>query len=103
MKNLTDRQKEVLEFIARFTEENGYPPTVREIGENFGISLRAVQDHIAACQKKGCCVPCRADPMCWVKAAIKSMCFLKKPHAKQRRLSPRTRSVLRCFLPAFTR
>lgn len=52
MKNLTDRQKEVLEFIARFTEENGYPPTVREIGENFGISLRAVQDHIAACQKR---------------------------------------------------
>ena len=50
MKNLTDRQKEVLEFIARFTEENGYPPTVREIGENFGISLRAVQDHSAAFQ-----------------------------------------------------
>ncbi|MCI5829630.1 MAG: transcriptional repressor LexA [Treponema sp.] len=53
MKALTDRQKEVLEFIARFSEENGFPPTVREIGENFGISLRAVQDHIAACQKKG--------------------------------------------------
>ena len=53
MKALTDRQKEVLEFIARFSEENGFPPTVRDIGENFGISLRAVQDHIAACQKKG--------------------------------------------------
>ena len=53
MKALTDRQKEVLEFIARFSEENGFPPTVREIGENFGFSLRAVQDHIAACQKKG--------------------------------------------------
>lgn len=59
MKNLTDRQKEVLEFIARFTEENGYPPTVREIGENFGISLRAVQDHIAACQKKGYLSQCQ--------------------------------------------
>ncbi len=53
MKNLTDRQRETLEFIANFTEENGFPPTVREISENFGISLRAVQDHIAACQKKG--------------------------------------------------
>lgn len=53
MKDLTDRQRQVLEFIASFSEENGYPPTVREIGENFGISLRAVQDHIAACQKKG--------------------------------------------------
>ncbi|MBS7241892.1 transcriptional repressor LexA [Treponema sp.] len=59
MKALTDRQKEVLEFIARFSEENGYPPTVREIGENFGISLRAVQDHIAACQKKGYLSQCQ--------------------------------------------
>lgn len=59
MKVLTERQKEVLEFIARFSEENGYPPTVREIGENFGISLRAVQDHIAACQKKGYLTQCQ--------------------------------------------
>ena len=53
MKQITDRQKEVLEFIADFTETNVYPPTVREISEHFGISLRAVQDHIAALQKKG--------------------------------------------------
>ena len=53
MKGLTDRQRQVLEFIADFTEENVYPPTVREIGEHFGISLRAVQDHMAALQKKG--------------------------------------------------
>ncbi|HAM77849.1 MAG TPA: repressor LexA [Treponema sp.] len=53
MKNLTDRQKEVLDFIAQFTEENVFPPTVREIGDHFQISLRAVQDHIAALQKKG--------------------------------------------------
>ena len=59
MKNLTNRQKEVLEFIARFTDENGYPPTVREIGDHFDISLRAVQDHIAACQKKGYLSQCQ--------------------------------------------
>ncbi|MBD5399990.1 MAG: transcriptional repressor LexA [Treponema sp.] len=53
MKQITDRQKEVLDFIATFTEENVYPPTVREISEHFGISLRAVQDHISALQKKG--------------------------------------------------
>ena len=53
MKGITDRQKEVLDFIANFTEENVCPPTVREIGDHFGISLRAVQDHIAALQKKG--------------------------------------------------
>ena len=53
MRQITDRQKEVLTFIADFTEENVYPPTVREISEHFGISLRAVQDHIAALHKKG--------------------------------------------------
>lgn len=53
MKTLTDRQREVLDFIAQFTDDNVYPPTVREIGEHFDISLRAVQDHIAALQKKG--------------------------------------------------
>lgn len=53
MRSLTARQREVLNFIAQFTEDNGFPPTVREIGENFSISLRAVQDHVAALQKKG--------------------------------------------------
>lgn len=53
MKGITARQQEVLNFVARFTEENNFPPTVREIGDNFGISLRAVQDHLNALQKKG--------------------------------------------------
>lgn len=59
MKNLTERQREVLDFIAQFTDDNVYPPTVREIGEHFGISLRAVQDHIAALQKKGYLSQCQ--------------------------------------------
>ena len=53
MKQITERQQEVLDFISSFSKENNYPPTVREIGEHFSISLRAVQDHIAALQKKG--------------------------------------------------
>lgn len=53
MRQITERQQEVLTFITNFTKENEYPPTVREIGDHFGISLRAVQDHIAALQKKG--------------------------------------------------
>lgn len=53
MRGITARQQEVLTFISTFTKENEYPPTVREIGDHFGISLRAVQDHIAALQKKG--------------------------------------------------
>ena len=59
MKQITERQKEVLTFISNFTEDNAYPPTVREIGDHFGISLRAVQDHIAALQKKGYLTQCQ--------------------------------------------
>ncbi len=59
MKGITERQKEVLTFISDFQEENGYPPTVREISEHFKISLRAVQDHIIALQKKGYLSQCQ--------------------------------------------
>lgn len=53
MKEITDRQKQVLNYISAFTEENSFPPTVREISNHFGISLRAIQDHLIALQKKG--------------------------------------------------
>ena len=53
MKEITERQKEVLNYISAFTEENSFPPTVREISTHFGISLRAIQDHLSALQKKG--------------------------------------------------
>jgi repressor LexA len=54
MRQVTVRQQEVLDFISSFSQNNSYPPTVREIAEYFHISIRAVQDHIAALQKKGC-------------------------------------------------
>ncbi len=53
MKALTERQKETLDFIASFTKENGFSPTIREISDYLKISIRATQDHIAACQNKG--------------------------------------------------
>jgi len=53
MKGITERQQQVLDYIVAYTEENSYPPTVRDISDHFGISLRAIQDHIAALQKKG--------------------------------------------------
>lgn len=53
MKELTARQQQVLHFIQDFTEENICPPSVREIAEHFSISIKAIQDHIAALRKKG--------------------------------------------------
>jgi len=51
---LTDRQLEVLRFIAHQIEECGYPPTIREIGEALDIrSTNGVNDHLKALEKKG--------------------------------------------------
>ncbi|HYS81937.1 MAG TPA: transcriptional repressor LexA [Anaeromyxobacteraceae bacterium] len=54
MLQLTDRQLEVLRFIAREIESRGYPPTIREIGEGLDIaSTNGVNDHLKALEKKG--------------------------------------------------
>ena len=54
MDALTDRQLEVLRFIARQIEDCGYPPTIREIGEALDIrSTNGVNDHLKALERKG--------------------------------------------------
>jgi repressor LexA len=54
MNGLTDRQLEVLRFIARQIEDAGYPPTIREIGEALDIrSTNGVNDHLKALERKG--------------------------------------------------
>jgi repressor LexA len=51
---LTDRQREILDFISRNIAKRGYPPTLREIGSHFGIrSTNGVNDHLRALEKKG--------------------------------------------------
>ena len=51
---LTKRQQAVLDFITASIDERGYPPTLREIGEHFGIrSTNGVNDHLKALEKKG--------------------------------------------------
>ncbi|HSD63349.1 MAG TPA: transcriptional repressor LexA [Ignavibacteriaceae bacterium] len=51
---LTERQQEILSFIHQFRDENGYPPTLREIGKKFGISSTfGVKRHLDALVKKG--------------------------------------------------
>jgi len=46
---LTDRQEKILAFIKKSIQEQGYPPTIREIGEHFGIrSTNGVNDHLKA-------------------------------------------------------
>jgi len=54
MQGLTERQRQILEFITKRIEEQGYPPTIREIGEQMGIkSTNGVNDHLKALERKG--------------------------------------------------
>lgn len=53
-KPLTLLQSQVLDFICRFRDGNGYPPTRGEISANFGwIHPSAAQKHMNLIAKKG--------------------------------------------------
>lgn len=39
---LSERQRNILEFLGEYIEENGYPPSIREIGAAAGISSTSV-------------------------------------------------------------
>jgi repressor LexA len=74
MEALTDRQLEVLRFIARQIEEQGYPPTIREIGEALDIrSTNGVNDHLKALERKGFLA---RDP-------VKSRALIPTPRARE--------------------
>jgi repressor LexA len=42
---LSDRQRRMVDFIQRFQGDNGYPPSIREIGEAVGISSTSVVNY----------------------------------------------------------
>lgn len=52
MKAITRRQSEVLEYIKSFIDDHHFPPTIREISEHFGISVKGAYDHVKALEKK---------------------------------------------------
>ncbi len=79
MRGLTERQREVLEVVARWQAEHGYPPTVRELAGVLGIQVGAVQRHLEALQRKG---------------------FLEREPGKRRALRVRRRIPLVAEVPA---
>ena len=51
---LTKRQKEILDYIESFIEEQGYAPSFEEIAESFGYSsLATVHEHLSNLERKG--------------------------------------------------
>jgi repressor LexA len=54
MLKLTPRQAEILGFIKRCLEDNGYPPTRAEIAQELGFkSPNAAEEHLKALSRKG--------------------------------------------------
>ena len=54
MKKITDRQKQVLDYICAFIDEHAYAPSIREIQKHFGLkSTKGVKDHIDRLVEKG--------------------------------------------------
>jgi repressor LexA len=45
---------EVLSFIAEYIDMHGFSPTIREIAEQFHVSIKAAHDRVSALKKKGC-------------------------------------------------
>lgn len=51
---LTERQLNILLFIAKYHGTNGYPPSVREIGEGVGLSSpSSVQGQLLKLERLG--------------------------------------------------
>jgi repressor LexA len=51
---LTDRQREIYDYVVAYVDEHGYPPTVREIGEEVGLaSPSTVHAHLANLERAG--------------------------------------------------
>ena len=52
MKELTEKQRKVLDFIENFQEQQGMAPTVAEISEYFGIKSSTAFAHLKALERK---------------------------------------------------
>lgn len=51
---LTQRQRQVLQFVTTFADRNGYPPSQREIAGHLQVSgTLPVMKHLAALERKG--------------------------------------------------
>lgn len=53
VKPLTKKQEAIFLFIKQSIKKTGFPPTVREIGNQFSITVKGAYDHLKAIEKKG--------------------------------------------------
>lgn len=55
--HLTERQKAILEYISQEVREGKKPPTLKKIGEKFGISMSRAMYHVHVLQDRGAVAP----------------------------------------------
>ena len=54
IEDLTEKQRKIWDYLRSYLKEYGFPPTMREIGDQFGIrSTNGVNDHLLALERKG--------------------------------------------------
>jgi repressor LexA len=53
MKELTEKQQKIINFIKSYIEKQSYPPSYDEIAQHFKIKKPSVFDHLNALVKKG--------------------------------------------------
>ena len=53
MKGMTDKQKEVLDYINFFGQQQGMAPTINEISQHFQVTPATAFAHVKALQRKG--------------------------------------------------
>ncbi len=86
----SERQTHILAVIRGFTEEHGYPPSVREIGERVGLSSSStVQSHLKTLEKRGLI---HRDP-------TKPRALITKRDPRSDKSAPEERDVAYAVLP----
>ena len=64
MKGLTEKQRQIYQFIVSFQQDHGYPPSVREIGAHMGLkSPSTVHFHLKGLEEAGIITKAEARPV----------------------------------------
>jgi repressor LexA len=50
---LTDRQRQLIAYISRYQAAHGFPPSLRDMAEELGITYQGACSHVAALERKG--------------------------------------------------
>jgi repressor LexA len=51
-KRITEKQRQVLQFISGYVDDNGFPPAIRDVAKAFDCSVKGAYDHVVALEKK---------------------------------------------------